>query len=247
MEKRNQLTNLIKDKCLAFTAGDRDLGKCHYFRFTMPLKNSDETAYETSRPVPYGIQSKVDEQISSWLEQDIIEISSSRHNIPLIIIKKSDGSVRTSLDARKLNQMLIPDRFPLPNLRETIHSIGRKLKTGNDIFITILDLSKGYWQVMIDKADQSKLAFSYKNKQYVSKRCLYGVSTIPSAFCRLIMEIFHDVPDLFLYLDDICVVSTSWEDHLKSLSTLFDRSIKYGLNLSAKKQKNLLVIVQMFI
>ena len=237
LDKRHELKSLIQEKCLAFTAGDRDLGKCHYFRFTMPLKNDDDTAYETSRPVPYGIQSKVDDQINSWLEQDIIEVSSSRHNIPLIIIKKSDGTVRTSLDARKLNQMLIPDRFPLPNLRETIHSIGRKLKTGNEVYITILDLSKGYWQVMIDRADQSKLAFSYKNKQYVSKRCLYGVSTIPSAFCRLIMEIFHDVPDIFLYLDDICIVSTSWDDHMKALSTLFDRAIKYGLNLSAKKSK----------
>ena len=51
------------------------------------------------------------------------------------------------------------------------------------------------------------------------------------------MEIFHDVPYLFVYLDDICMVSTSLEDHLKSLSTLFDRTIKYGLNLSAKKSK----------
>ena len=231
------LDNLLRYHRMSFAAGPQDLGKLHQFKFTMPLKDKNSTSYESARPVPYGIQPKVDKQIQSWLDQEIIEVSSSRHNIPLLIIKKNDGSIRTSLDARKLNNQLVPDRFPLPNLREVIHQLGRRIKSGSECFITQLDLSRGYWQMVIDKPDQSKLAFSYKNKQYVSKRCLYGVSTIPAAFCRMVNEIFGDVEDAFIYLDDIAIVSTSWEDHLKALNKVFSLAYKYGLNLSGKKSR----------
>ena len=231
------LDNLLRYHRMSFAAGPHDLGKLHHFKFTMPLKDKNVTAYESARPVPYGIQPKVDQQIQSWLDQEIIEVSSSRHNIPLLIIKKGDGSIRTSLDARKLNNQLVPDRFPLPNLREVIHQLGRRIKSGSECFITQLDLSRGYWQMVIDKPDQSKLAFSYKNKQYVSKRCLYGVATIPAAFCRMVNEIFGDVEDAFIYLDDIAIVSTSWKDHLKALDKVFSLAYKYGLNLSGKKSR----------
>ena len=101
-----------------------------------------------------------------------------------------------------------------------------------------LDLCRTeYKQIPIDKPDRSKLAFSYGNRQYVSKRCLYGLSTIPSAFCRIIAEIFGDIKDVFLYLDDICIVSTTWKEHVIALEQLFSRAIEYGLNLSAKKSK----------
>ena len=236
-EQKIQLKNLLKSNRMAFAANPNDLGKLHYFKFTMPLKEKDATAYESPRPVPYGIQPKVEKQIQTWLDQEIIEVSSSRHNIPLLIIKKNDGTIRTSLDARKLNNLLVPDRFPLPNLREVIHQLGRRIKSGTDIFITQLDLSRGYWQMCIDKPDRSNLAFSFKNKQYVSNRCLYGVSTIPAAFCRMVNEIFAEIPDTFIYLDDIAVVSTSWKDHVTALDQVFTRAIQFGLNLSGKKSR----------
>ena len=113
----------------------------------MPLKDHDAICYEPSRPVPLAIQPKVQAQIDSWLQQDIVEESSSPYNIPLIIVKKSDGTIRTSLDARRINTVLKDDRFPVPHMRELLRKIGHRISKGTEVFISTLDLSKGYWQL----------------------------------------------------------------------------------------------------
>ena len=231
-----EIKSLLYNRRLAFSANDEDLGCLHY-RFTMPLMNENDTAYEPARPVPYGLQDKVTCQLNTWKNRGMINVASSRHNIPLLIIRKPDGTVRTSLDARKLNKLLIPDRFPLPNLREVIHQIGRRIKCGQNVFITQLDLSKGYWQLRTTEADKEKLAFSFRNEQFVSNRALYGIATIPTAFCRMVHSVFGKVSDAFIYLDDIAVVRTNWQDHMAALDEIFDLAIKHGLNLSGKKSR----------
>lgn len=235
--RKDELSNLLFKYKLAFSAGDSDLGCLHYYRFTMPFKDETESAFEPSRPVPYGLQPKVTSQLNTWIQRDMIEKSASRHNVPLLIIRKSDGSVRTSLDARKLNTLLIPDRHPLPNLREQVHRLGRRIKTGNETFITQLDLAKGFWQMRCSPADREKLAFSYNGDQYVSNRSLYGVATVPAAFCRMVSSIFGHLPDVFCYFDDLALVSGSWDDHMTTLTQVLTLAIKHGINFSGHKSR----------
>ena len=235
--QKTQLEKLINDYNLAFSTGSDDIGKLHFYRFSLDKLDENVNCYEPPRPIPYGVESKVQTQIDSWINQGIISPTSSPNNIPLIIIKKGDGTVRTSLDARKLNLQLKDDKYPLPHMRELIHKIGRRITSGDKCFITSCDLSKGYWQVQLKDEDQQKMAFSYDNKQYKCHRALYGVKTIPSGFARIMSEIFNGIPGLFLYLDDISLVSSSWEEHLSSLQILFEKCIEYGINLSPAKCK----------
>ena len=125
-DRQEELKKILTDNCLAFSWGPQDLGKCHYFRFEIPLYEKNSVAYEPPRPVPPALFAKVKDGINEWLKLGIIEESNSNFNIPLIILRKPNGTIRTSLDARKLNSIAKLDRYPLPNLRDTVYRIGEK-------------------------------------------------------------------------------------------------------------------------
>ena len=234
-EHKEELRDLVDRFRLAFSMGQDDIGKLGYFRFTLPLLDESETAYQPPRPIPVHLKEKVNSEIQNWLDLGIIAETQSGFNIPLIILKKPDGSIRVSLDARQLNTVLKPDRFPLPHLSDTLHDIGARLSRGKSCYVSTFDFSRGYWQVQVDSSDQHKLAFSHRQKHYCANRMLYGTSTAPSCFSRIMNRLFGNHPSFLLYLDDLIIIDNNYEDHMQSLEFLFRTCIKYGLLLSANK------------
>ena len=230
-----KLTEMLQNYRLAFCMGPKDLGKLGYFRFQMPLLDETKTAHQPPRPIPIHLREKVDNEMEKWEELGLIEPTQSGFNIPLIILKKADGSIRISLDARQLNTLLKPDRYPLPHMRSVFTTIGEKLTNSKNCYISSFDWYRGYWQVQCDTEDAHKTAFSYKNEHYQAKRMLYGTSTAPSCFARIMMKIFGGHKSFVIYLDDLLVVDSTFEEHQKSLEFLFEQCIKFGVILNGKK------------
>ena len=59
--------------------------------------------------MPYSKRRAVQEELDKMLEGKIIERSVSPYSNPLVVVIK-DGRVRLCLDARRINQIIIPDR-----------------------------------------------------------------------------------------------------------------------------------------
>ena len=75
-------------------------------------------------------EEEVRKQIKEMEEQGIIRKSNSRYSSPLIVIpKKVDNSgkkkFRIVIDYRKLNEITIDDKFPLPNIDSLLDKLGR--------------------------------------------------------------------------------------------------------------------------
>jgi hypothetical protein len=82
------------------------------------------------------------------LERDrIIRPSSSPWASPLHMVKKPDGSWRCCGDYRRLNNVTVPDTYPLPNMMDFPSRVA-----GCSIF-TKIDLRKGYYQIPMHPAD----------------------------------------------------------------------------------------------
>ena len=90
----------------------------------------------------YAMTIKEEEALNQWLDEQlkaglIVEFK-SRYAAPSFYIQKKDGSLRLVQDYRKLNQVMIKDKTPLPLIGEVID----KLKEAK--YFNKLDLIWGY-------------------------------------------------------------------------------------------------------
>jgi len=86
----------------------------------------------------------LDEQLKVGL---IVELK-SRYVAPCFYIPKKDGSLQLVQDYRKLNQVMIKDKMPLPLIGEVINKL-KEVKYFNK-----LDLIWGYNNIRIKEGDE---------------------------------------------------------------------------------------------
>ncbi|KAM8701718.1 hypothetical protein ACLKA7_000132 [Drosophila subpalustris] len=94
----------------------------------------------------------VKKQIDQWLEQGIVRKSASHVSSRIVVVKKKDQSLRVSVDFRKLNSMVLKDRFPVPMMEDVLE----KLKSAK--FFTIMDLENGFFHVPVDEDSKAYTA-----------------------------------------------------------------------------------------
>ena len=87
-----------------------------------PIK---KTPYQT----PFALKPVVEEHIDDMLKRNIIEPSMSPWGSSIVLVQKKskDGSVkyRFCIDYRSLNAVTKPDAYPIPNIVDTLDSLGR--------------------------------------------------------------------------------------------------------------------------
>ena len=99
-----------------------------------------------------------------------------------------------------------------------------------------LDLRGAYLQCLID--EQSKVLTTINTQsrgllQY--NRLAFGIASAPGIFQRATEELFRDLPNVKIYLDDLLVFSSNAEEHEKLLNQVFTRLQENGLKLRGDK------------
>ena len=116
--------------------------KCKSTNIEMNIILKDETPiYSRPRRLPIAEKQIVDEQIDQWLEDDIIEATESEFCSPVVLVKKRSGSYRLCVDYRRINKVIVKDRFPLLLIEDLL----AQLQHAN-VFSTI-DLKNGFFHV----------------------------------------------------------------------------------------------------
>ena len=59
------------------------------------------------------------------LKNDLVEEANSPWAAPVLIIDNKDGTKRLVVDFRRLNRVTRKDRYPTPNITETLDSLGK--------------------------------------------------------------------------------------------------------------------------
>lgn len=101
-----------------------------------------------------------------------------------------------------------------------------------------LDLRAGYWQVELEEDDKKKTAFTIGNLGFYEFNAMpFGLTNSPATFQRLMERCLGDMQyrDCLVYLDDIIVFSSTIEEHISRLQSVFQRLKEFGLKLKPSK------------
>lgn len=163
--------------------------------------------------------------------QGIIRPSTSPYASPVVLVRKPDATWRMCVDYRQLNQVTTTDAYTMPNLQEKLRCFA-----GSKYF-TLLDLRSGYWQIEMEEKSKQYTAFSTPMGLYEFNVMPFGLKNSPMTFQRLMEEVGRGYLGRFteIYLDDIIIHSTTFEEHLTHLTKILDRLTMYGLTCHQDK------------
>jgi predicted aspartyl protease len=187
--------------------------------------------FRPSYSIPGRMRTAVKELIDEMLVNEIIEPSVSPWGAPLVPRMKPDGSVRLCVDYRKLNEVTVPDRYPLPNMNDTLQMLH------NVKIITLVDLRSGYWQLAVAEEDRVKTAFVCEFGLFQFNRMPFGLRNAPACFQRAMDQLRAQMPEvkMLAYLDDLAILSESVDEHIGHLKIVFDTMERFGLRLRRDK------------
>ena len=121
---------------------------CHGVRHQL-LTNPGPLVFAKPRRLDLEKLAAAQKEFSVMAKAGIIRRSSSPWSSPLHMVKKKDGRWRPCGDYRRLNNITIPDRYPLPHIADFTSRIAG---------LTRLDLQKGYYQIPMASEDVPKTA-----------------------------------------------------------------------------------------
>lgn len=205
----------------------------HFIR----TKNEDPIYTKPYRQPPAQTE-EIKRQVEKLLEDNVIRESFSPWSSPVHLVpKKLDASgeikYRMVIDYRRLNDITIDDKYPLPNINDLFDKLGKSS------YFTTLDLASGYHQIEVNDSDTQKTAFSTQFGHYEFLRMPFGLKTAPATFQRTMDNVLRGLQGIhcLVYLDDIIIFSASLQEHLEKLRTVFDRLRQTNLKVQLDKSE----------
>lgn len=231
---RNKLIDLCTNFADIFHV-EGDKASVNNFYEQKLIMHNNEPVYTKNYRLPHTQKAEINRQVKILLENDLIELSTSSFNSPLIIVpkKSTDGRPkhRMCIDYRKLNKKIVPDKFPLPRIEEILEGLGRAK------FFSIMDLYSGFHQIPLSKESRPATAFSTDTGFYQWKVLPFGINIAPASFSRMMTIAFSGLSSQqsFIYMDDLIVIGISENQHLNNLKGVFELCRKHNLKLNPEK------------
>lgn len=197
---------------------------------------TDAPIYSRHYPYPMAMKDSIEENIQKHLDHKIIRPSKSPYNAPVWAVPKkvnASGVVedRMVIDFRKLNEVTIPDRYPIPEITQVLSQLG------NNRWFSVIDLKSGFHQIPLREEDMEKTAFSVNNAKYEFTRLPFGLKNAPAIFQRALDDILreHIGKICYVYIDDIIIFGPDEETHLNNLEIIFDILQKANVKVQLNK------------
>jgi hypothetical protein len=149
-------------------------------------------------------QKQLDEFLKEQLETGRIQPSKSPMASPFFFIKKKDGTLRPVQDYRKLNEMTIKNRYPLPLISELIDKLSEAK------YFSKMDVRWAYNNIRIKDGDTWKAAFRTNRGLFKPLVMFFGLTNSPATFQTMMNDIFREeIAEgwVVIYMDDILVFS----------------------------------------
>lgn len=206
---------------------------------THKIEIKDEWKNKTPvRQFPYVMSPKtlglVSTELQRLLDNDVIEPSNSDWCLNCVPVIKPN-KIRLCLDARKVNERTVRDAYPLPHPGRILGQLPKAR------YLSTIDLSEAFLQIPLEPDSRKYTAFSVQGKglfQY--KRMPFGLVNSPASLARLMDGVLGRgllEPNVFVYLDDIVVVTEGFQQHIELLKEIAHRLAAANLSINLKKSQ----------
>ena len=193
-----------------------------------------EDATTSSRPpyqVPIHLRTEGNKELDKLLLLGIIEPSDATEwCAPIVPVRKPDNSLRLCIDYREINKVTPLDRHIIPTLPQILDRIGHVS------VLSKVDLTSGFHQIVIHPDSRDYTTFLSPKGKYRFVRMPFGLKNSPSHFQRIMEKTLAPVADCAaVYIDDVIIFSTSWQEHLDHLTRVFECFRQAGLTAEESK------------
>ncbi len=139
-----------------------------------------------------------------------------------------DSKLRFCMDYRRLNSI---SQRKTPCIRRYSGYFGE------DLLLFIFGFSYRVLAGGVEEESRQKSVFTTHRGLYEFTRMPFGLCNGPATFQQLMTQVLADLEwgICFVYLDDILLVSGTFEEHLQHLGSVFERLRKAGLRLKPRK------------
>lgn len=229
-EQKNKLAELLIKYQDSFAKSKTEYGKCSVLKHKIDTAEAAPVR-QPLRRTPQAFEGEEEKYIQEQLKAGVIQPSSSAWSSPIVMVRKKTGDVRVCIDYRKLNERTIKDAYPLPRIDMCLDCLASA-----KIFSTI-DLQSAYMQLEVAEEDRHKTAFITKYGLFEYLVMPFGLCNAPSTFQRCIELVLRGLQwnILLVYLDDIIVMATNFDEHLERLEEVFKRLLGAGLKMKPSK------------
>ena len=223
--QRRQMADLIYEYRKVFSFKP---GLVKNFEYKLKITN-DEPYHVKPYPIPLKYQKAVESEIEKMLESGVISRSTSTFINPVVTALKPNGSIRFCLDARELNKRMEGDRETSPGIEEIL------MRCEGVKIMTSMDLTSSFWQIPLAKESRKYTAFMVNGRVYEYNVVPFGLKNATSALLRGLEKPFSPLKFLLTYIDDMLLLSKTFEEHIHHLKIVFERLLEYNITINFQK------------
>ena len=225
---QQQLDFLLRTFKDQFTKDETTIGTTPLTQMLIDTGDSDPISQK-----PYPIAMKqyqwVKEEINKLLEAGVIRNSCSSWSAPIIVVSKGDGGKHLVIDYKALNKVTRKFVWPMPKVEDIFSQLN-----GAKYFST-LELGAGYHHIGLTTDSIPKTAFTSPFGKYEYVTVPFGLAQVLAYFQELMTGVLKDLPFAMAYLDDIIIYSSTPEEHLEHIRTVFEKLQDAKLSMKLSK------------
>jgi hypothetical protein len=186
------------------------------------------------RPLPIPMKTEAKKLLDDFVDRGVLKKVSEPtewvHGMTLV--RKPSGKLRLCVDLRPLNKYVERPHHPLRSPRDVVNSISPTAK-----WFSTFDAAHGYFQVPLAEESQSLTCFLTEWGRYAFQRATMGLISAGDEYNRRSEEALEGLTGLVKLVDDICIFSDTYEEHVEAIKRFLDRCQAHGITLNADKMK----------
>ena len=208
-EKDGEFINNICSILQRYPQNFKGLEKLRNYQIKLYTDNSIKPIAVPPRSVSYHLKGRVSDTIDNRLKEGVTEEHPINDPSPwvscAVIVPKTNGSIRITLDARNANKALISTNQPIPKQEDI-----RAQLVGSRYF-SKLYFKSAFWQLELHPDSRYLTMFHANDKLYQYTRLIMEVKPAQGELNAALKPIFAHIPNVYLIHDDLIIAAKTFK------------------------------------